>query len=77
MTLPSLYLEGLKQRALIGEEQLNVYKLGLMEAILKETLRDDLWEDMSAARSAIETAVEVARWEMRPRRPRTSSQDAP
>ena len=78
MTLPPLYLEGLRQRALIGGQQLNVYKLGLMEAILKETLRDDLWEDMSAARSAIETAVEVARWEMRPpRRPDTSTEDAP
>ena len=66
MTLPPLYLEGLTQRALRGQEQLNVYKLGLIEAILKETLRSDQGQDVATIRSAIQTALEVARWEMRP-----------
>ena len=66
MTLPPLYLEGLTQRALRGQEQLNVYKLGLIEAILKETLRSDQGQDVTTLRSAIQAAIEVARWEMRP-----------
>ena len=66
MTLPPLHLEGLTQRALHGQEQLNVYKLGLIEAILKETLRSDQGQDVATIRSAIQTALEVARWEMRP-----------
>lgn len=68
MTLPPLYLEGLTQRALLGEEKLNVYKLGLIEAILKDTLRADHGQDVASVRSAVETAIEVAQWEMR--RPR-------
>ncbi len=65
MTLPPLYLEGLTRRALLGQEQLNVYKLGLIEAILKEALRSEHGHDVSTIRSAIHTAVDVARWEMR------------
>jgi hypothetical protein len=68
MTLPPLYLEGLTQRALLGHEKLNVYKLGLIEAILKDALRADEAPDGTAMRSAVQTAVEVAQWEMRPPR---------
>ncbi|MBW3580465.1 MAG: hypothetical protein KY431_05450 [Actinobacteria bacterium] len=64
MTLPVLYVEGLTQRALRGREHLNVYKLGLIEAILKDSLHAGSGEE--AVRSAVETALEVARWEMRP-----------
>ena len=66
MTLPELYLEGLTQKALRGQQPLNVYKLGLIEAILRDTVRHDVKEDPAAMRSAVRTALEVARWEMRP-----------
>ena len=65
MTLPPLYLEGLTQRAPLGQEQLNAYKLGLIEAILKEALRAEEENDVTTIASAIRTAVEVAQWEMR------------
>ncbi|HSH60243.1 MAG TPA: hypothetical protein VK988_11500 [Acidimicrobiales bacterium] len=65
MTLRPLYLEGLTQRALRGQDQLGVYKLGLIEAILKEALRSDQGQDVAALRSAVQDAVEVAQWEMR------------
>ena len=68
MTLPPLYLEGLTQRGMLGQAQLNVYKLGLIEAILKEALRSEQGHDVAAIRSAVQTAVEVAQWEMRPSR---------
>ena len=68
MTLPKLYLEGLTQRALRGQEQLNVYKLGLIEAILKDALRGEEGRDSATVRSAMQTALDVARWEMRPPR---------
>ncbi len=68
MTLPPLYLEGLTQRALRGQEQLGTYKLGLIEAILKGALRAEDSEDVTTLRSAMQDAVEVARWEMRPPR---------
>jgi hypothetical protein len=61
--LPELYLEGLTQRALRGREPLNVYKLGLIEAILKEALADDD-PDCPTVRLAVKTALSVARWEM-------------
>ena len=66
MTLPPLYLEGLSQRALLGEDQLNRYKLGLIEAILKQALRAADEPDVATMRSALATAVEVAQWELRP-----------
>ena len=66
MTLPPLFREGLCQRALVGENELNVYKLGLIEAILKEALRADQGDDATTAHSAMRNAVEVAQWEMRP-----------
>lgn len=78
MTLPPLYLEGLSQRALLGQAQLNVYKLGLIEAILKEAVRSDQEQDPATIRSAIRTAVEVAQWEMRPSRGiGTKAEDVP
>jgi hypothetical protein len=64
MTLPALYVEGLSQRALLGQDQLNAYKLGLIEAILKEARRLDT-EEGAALRAAVEAALEVARWEPR------------
>jgi hypothetical protein len=63
MPLPSLYVEGLTQRALRGPQQLNTYKLGLIEAILKEALRLDDGEGCEALRSQIRTALDVAVWE--------------
>ena len=66
MALPELYVEGLTQRALRGQEQLNVYKLGLIEAILKDAARTDGPESPATMRSAVVTALEVARWELRP-----------
>ncbi len=78
MTLPPLYLEGLTQRALRGQEQLAVYKLGLIEAILKEALRSEHGEAETALRSAAQEALEVARWEMRsPRGTSTNRDDVP
>ena len=77
MTLPELYVEGLTQRALRGQGQLNVYKLGLIEAILKEAVRTDDQEDAATLRAAVQTALDVARWEMRrPPRPSTSRDGA-
>ena len=69
MTLPVLYVEGLSQRALRGQDQLNAYKLGLIEAVLKEARRARGEEGLEATRAALETALEVARWEPR-REPR-------
>ena len=77
MTLPPLYVEGLTQRALRGPEQLDRYKLGLIEAILKEALRAGDGEDSARLRSSMQTAVDVAQWEMRPRRARTDSAEDP
>jgi hypothetical protein len=71
MAIPELYLEGLTQRALRGQEQLNTYKLGLVEAILKETLRAGEEQDVGTIRTALQTALDVARWELRPA-PRSS-----
>lgn len=68
MPLPELYLEGLTQRALRGQDQLNTYKLGLIEAILKESLRADDEQEPATIRSAMQTALDVARWEVPPTR---------
>ena len=66
MALPELYVEGLTQRALRGQEPLNVYKLGLIEAILRDAVRTAGSEGDASMRSAVATALEVARWELRP-----------
>ncbi len=69
MTLPVLYVEGLSQRALLGQDQLNAYKLGLVEAVLNEARRAQGEDAVEARRAALETALEVVRWEPR-REPR-------
>lgn len=63
MSLPQLYVEGLTQRALLGDARLNTYKLGLIEAVLKDALNAEGTEGLDALRSAARTAVEVAQWE--------------
>jgi hypothetical protein len=68
MSLPALYLEGLMQRSLRGTAELNAYKLGLIEAVLKEALRADgrAGEPEQAVDAAVRTAIEVARWDPPP-----------
>ncbi|HEV2069967.1 MAG TPA: hypothetical protein VGR26_09250 [Acidimicrobiales bacterium] len=64
MSLPALYEEGLMQRSVLGSTALNAYKLGLIEALLKETLRVAATADGGEAVPAgLRTALEVARWE--------------
>lgn len=67
MPLPPLYVEGLTQKAQRGLAQLQDYKLGLIEALLKETLRElegDAPLDVVAAN--VRTALDVTLWELRP-----------
>lgn len=77
MSLPALYLEGLAQRALLGAAELNAYKVGLVEAVLKDALRIARAGDAGeAVEAGALTAIEVARWE--PARPaRAGSSDSP
>ena len=75
MTLPPLYREGLEQRALLGPDRLNSYKLGLIEAILKEALTAQDTADAETLRSRLRAALDVALWEMP--RPRTDDGGAP
>lgn len=64
MPLPALYLEGLMQRSLHGSAELNTYKLGLIEALLKDALRRaDTIDGGDMVKASLRTAVEVARWE--------------
>lgn len=64
MSLPALYEEGLMQRSVHGRTELNAYKLGLIEALLKETLRSGATADGGeAVQAGLRTALEVARWE--------------
>jgi hypothetical protein len=74
MTLPALYLQGLTQSAVGGPERLGSYKLGLIEAVLKDALRSDE-DDGAAIRSPAQTALEVARWEPPRRRPGARTAD--
>ena len=65
--LPPLYVEGLSQKARQGLVQLQDYKLGLLEALLKETLRElegDARLDVLATN--VRTALDVTLWELRP-----------
>ncbi len=65
--LPSLYLEGLTQKAQRGLVELQTYKLGLVEALLKEILRElegDARPDVVAHN--VRTALDVTLWELRP-----------
>ncbi len=64
MPLPPLYQEGLMQHALRGNSALVTYKLGLIEALLKDTLRGvDDNEPMEAVRANVRTALDVALWD--------------
>ena len=64
MSLPALYEEGLMQRSVRGRTELNAYKLGLIEAVLKETLRGGATTGGGeAVQAGLRTALEVARWE--------------
>ncbi len=65
--LPPLYVEGLTQKAQRGLIELQEYKLGLVEALLKQTLRElegDAQLDVVAA--SLRTALDVTLWELRP-----------
>ncbi len=69
MSLPPLYVEGLTQHALRGHSALVAYKLGLIEALLKETLRqldagDEAGDEADdAVRSNLRAALDVALWD--------------
>ena len=63
-SLPPLYLQGLTLKARQDVPTLNAYKLGLIEALLKETLRlvgDE--EQLEPIRANLRTALDVALWE--------------
>ena len=67
MPLPPLYVEGLTQKARRGLLDLQTYKLGLVEALLKQTLREldgDARPDVVTEN--LRTALDVTRWELRP-----------
>jgi hypothetical protein len=67
MSLPPLYVEGLTQRAQRGLLELDVYKLGLIEALLKETLRQiDREASPEDIRAQVRTALDVTLWELPP-----------
>ncbi len=66
MSLPPLYAEGLLQHARQGFLKLSVYKLGLIEAILRDTLRTMDSAGPDAAKAKIRHALEVAQWELTP-----------
>lgn len=66
MSLPPLYLEGLKQSAVRGRARLDAYKLGIVEAVLKQARGAGGDEAALVMRRAVETALEVVRWEPRP-----------
>ena len=66
MTLPPLYREGLLQQSRQGFVKLCVYKLGLIEAILKEIIRRLDNEDPDVIRTKLRQALAVAQWELRP-----------
>ena len=77
MSLPALYLEGLAQRALRGAAELNAYKVGLVEAVLKDALRAARAGDADEAlQTGVRTAMEVARWEP-PRPAKAGAGDSP
>ena len=65
--LPPLYVEGLTQKAQRGLLDLQIYKLGLVEALLKQTLRElegDARPEVVA--DNVRTALDVTLWELRP-----------
>ena len=67
MALPPLYTEGLLQHARRGLVQLQDYKLGIVEALLKDVLRRlDSDGAPDAVRDDVRTALDVILWEMPP-----------
>ncbi len=67
MGLPPLYREGLLQHARRGLVQLQDYKLGIVEALLKDVLRRlDSDGGADAVRDDVRTALDVVLWEMPP-----------
>ena len=67
MGLPPLYTEGLLQHARRGLLRLCEYKLGTVEALLKQALRRlDSEEPPEAVRESLRTALDVVLWEMPP-----------
>ena len=67
MALPPLYTEGLLQHARRGLVQLQDYKLGIVEALLKDVLRRlDADGPADAVRDDVRTALDVILWEMPP-----------
>lgn len=68
MGLPPLYNEGLLQHARRGLLQLHEYKLGMVEALLKDALRrlDSEDDPPEGVRDDIRTALDVILWEMPP-----------
>lgn len=66
MTLPPLYAEGLLQHARQGFLKLCVYKLGLIEAIVKDAIRKVERDDPEAVKATLRHALAVAQWELRP-----------
>lgn len=67
MGLPPLYREGLLQHARRGLLQLQEYKLGMVEAVLKDVLRRlDSDAPPEGVRDDIRTALDVILWEMPP-----------
>ncbi len=67
MALPPLYTEGLLQHARRGLVQLQDYKLGIVEALLKDVLRRlDADGSADAVRDDVRTALDVVLWEMPP-----------
>ena len=64
MPLPPLYEQGLALNARKDVPSLNAYKLGLIEALLKETLKlvsDD--DEQAVVRTNVRTALDVVLWE--------------
>ncbi len=68
LTLPPLYTEGLHQHSRRGFVELCAYKLGLIEAILKDAIRRIDSEDPEVLKAKLRDAVAVAQWELRPPR---------
>ncbi len=67
MALPPLYQEGLLQHARRGLVELQDYKLGIVEALLKDVLRRlEPGAPAEAVRDDVRTALDVVLWEMPP-----------
>lgn len=65
MTLPELYAQNLVLHS-AHPPRLHLYKLGLVEALLKEALGALDRSSPDEARAGLRQALEVVRWEPRP-----------